>query len=72
MNTTAPLALVATPQPEPCCPVIVVEVHESEGAVGVIAEAGAPNTNCKTEIADAITRNLLKYLRRALAGMLMK
>ena len=72
MNTTAPLALVATPQPEPCCPVIVVEVHESEGAVGVIAEAGAPNTNCKTDIADAITRKLLKYFRRALAGILIQ
>jgi hypothetical protein len=49
MNTTAPLALVATPHPEPCWPVIVFEVHESDGAVGVIAEAGATNTNCKPD-----------------------
>ena len=66
MNTTAPLALVATPQPLPCWPVIVVEVHDSDGAVGVIAEAGAANTNCKPDIANAIARKLLKYLRRVL------
>jgi hypothetical protein len=72
MNTTAPLALVATPHPEPVRPVILVEVHDSEGAVGVIAEAGEANTNCKPDIAKAIVRKLLKYLRRVLDGMFMK
>jgi hypothetical protein len=66
MNTTAPLALVATPQPLPVRPVIVVEVHDSDGAVGVIAEAGTTKTNCKPDIANAIARKLLKYLRRVL------
>lgn len=66
MNTTAPLALVATPQPLPVRPVIVVEVHDNDGAVGVIAEAGAANTSCKPDIANAIARKLLKYRRRVL------
>jgi hypothetical protein len=71
MNTTAPLALVATPHPWPYWPVIVVEVHDSDGAVGVIAEAGAANTNCKPDIANAIARQLLIYLRRVLAEILI-
>ena len=69
MNTTAPLALVATPQPLPVRPVIVVEVHDSDGAVGVIAEAGEANTNCKPDIANAIARKLFRYLRRVLDGV---
>ena len=71
MNTTAPLALVATPQPLPVRPVILVEVHDSDGAVGVIAEAGTTKTNCKPDIANTIARKLLKYLRRVLAGILI-